>query len=211
MRDPISGLTHFFAAFVAAIGLAILIVIGWGYPAKEISLIIYGLSLIMMFAASATYHMTLSTPKVLEVLRKIDHSAIYILIAGTYTPLCFNMFTGFWKWGMLTIIWALAFVGVGVKIFIVRAPRWVNAGVYLIMGWLGVIAIREMLVVLPIGALIWLLIGGIAFTLGALVYMTKILDFVPGVFGFHELWHIFVILGAAAHYITILVFVAPHI
>jgi hemolysin III len=204
LRDPVSGLTHLGAAILAFIGLIVLIVLAWGESAKLISVLIYGISLILMFAASATYHMTISSPKVINILRKIDHSAIYLLIAGTYTPFCINAFNGFWKWGLLIIIWSLALIGVGIKIFIIRVPRWVNAGVYLLMGWLVIAAIQEMLNTLTSATLNWLVIGGAVYTLGAIIYITKKLDFKPDVFGFHEVWHIFVILAAAAHYISIL-------
>ncbi len=204
LRDPVSGLTHLGAAILAFIGLIVLIVLAWGESAKLISVLIYGISLILMFAASATYHMTISSPKVINILRKIDHSAIYLLIAGTYTPFCINAFSGFWKWGLLIIIWSLALIGVGIKIFIIRVPRWVNAGVYLLMGWLVIAAIQEMLNTLTPATLNWLVIGGAVYTLGAIIYITKKLDFKPDVFGFHEVWHIFVILAAAAHYISIL-------
>lgn len=209
LREPVNGLTHFFAAIVAAIGLAALIVMGWNNLVKEISLSIYGVSLILLFAASATYHMVKAGPKIIENLRKLDHSAIYILIAGTYTPICAIMFTGFWKWGLLAIIWSLAVIGIVVKMFIINAPRWLTAGVYVVMGWLALAAISEMLRVLPIGAMVWLLIGGVTYTLGAVVYITKKLDFLPGKFGFHEVWHIFVILAALAHFIAIAVYIAP--
>lgn len=209
LREPVNGLTHFFAAIAAAIGLVALIVIGWNNLVKEISLSIYGVSLILLFAASATYHMVKAGPKIIENLRKLDHSAIYILIAGTYTPICAIMFTGFWKWGLLAIIWSLAVIGIVVKMFIINAPRWLTAGVYVVMGWLALAAISEMLRVLPIGAMGWLLIGGVTYTLGAVVYITKKLDFFPGKFGFHEVWHIFVILAALAHFIAIAVYIAP--
>ncbi len=204
LRDPISGLTHLGAAILAFFGLIALLIIAWGETAKVTSMLIYGISLILMFAASATYHMTISSPKVIEILRKVDHSAIYLLIAGTYTPYCINAFSGFWKWGLLIIIWTLALVGVGIKVFIIRAPRWVNAGVYLLMGWLVIGAIGEMLNTLSPFTITWLIVGGVIYTLGAIIYITKKLDFRPGIFGFHEVWHIFVILAAAAHYISVL-------
>ncbi len=204
LRDPISGLTHLGAAILAFFGLIVLLIIAWGETAKVTSMLIYGISLILMFAASATYHMTISSPKVIEILRKVDHSAIYLLIAGTYTPYCINAFSGFWKWGLLIIIWTLALVGVGIKVFIIRAPRWVNAGVYLLMGWLVIGAIGEMLNTLSPFTITWLIVGGVIYTLGAIIYITKKLDFRPGIFGFHEVWHIFVILAAAAHYISVL-------
>ncbi len=209
LREPVNGLTHFFTAIAAVGGLIALLVIGWGNPGKAVSLAVYGVSVILLFAASATYHMVKARPRVIEILRKFDHSAIYLLIAGTYTPICFNMFTGFWQWGMLTIVWSLALIGIGVKIFIIKAPRWLSAGVYVLMGWLCIIALKEMLTVLPVGALTWLAIGGIIYTIGAVIYITKIFDFVPGKFGFHEVWHIFVILGALAHFIAVLVYIAP--
>ena len=203
LRDPVSGLTHLGAAILSAVGLIALLFNSWGDTARSVSVMVYGVSLIAMFAASAAYHMTISTPRTIEILRKIDHSAIYLLIAGTYTPFCLNAFSGFWKWGLLSIVWSLALVGVGVKIFIIRAPRWVNAGVYVLMGWLCIAATQQMLVALPLAALGWLIVGGVIYTLGAVVYITKILNFIPGTFGFHESWHIFVMLAATAHYIAI--------
>jgi hemolysin III len=210
LREPVNGLTHFFAAIVAFIGLILLILLGWNNIIKEISLGVYGLSLILLFAASATYHMVKAKPGIINKLRKLDHSAIFLLIAGTYTPFCVVMFTGFWKWGLLAIIWSLAIIGIIVKVFVLDAPRWLHTGVYIVMGWLCMTAIGEMLKVLPPGAITWLIIGGVVYTLGAIVYATKILDFIPGKFGFHEIWHIFVILGALAHFIAIAGYIAPH-
>lgn len=209
LREPVNGLTHFFAAVAAVGGLAALLVIGWGDPGKLISLAVYGASLILLFSASAAYHLAPARPSALQWLRKFDHSAIYLLIAGTYTPVCFNLFHGFWQWGLLGIVWGLAVTGIGVKLVFIHAPRWLTAGVYVAMGWLCVFGAGEMLRALPAGALAWLLAGGLIYTLGAVVYVTKILNFVPGKFGFHEVWHIFVILGALAHFIAIAVYVAP--
>jgi hemolysin III len=204
LREPVNSLTHWGGAILALIGLIALLIVGWGTPAKIISLLIYGLSLIFLFSASATYHMVRVKEKALEVFRKIDHAAIYLLIAGTYTPFCINAFSGFWKWGMLSIIWSLALVGIIVKVFYIRAPRWLNAGIYLVMGWLCLAAIGQMLAVLPVWVISWLIAGGVIYTLGAVVYITKIFNFIPGVFGFHEVWHIFVMLAAAAHFVAVL-------
>ncbi|HLA87811.1 MAG TPA: hemolysin III family protein [Anaerolineales bacterium] len=204
LREPVNSLTHWAGAVFALIGLIALLIVGWGTPAKVISLIIYGVSLIFLFSASATYHMVVVKDKALEIFRKIDHAAIYFLIAGTYTPFAVNAFTGLWKWGMLIIIWSLALIGIGVKVFIIRVPRWLNAGIYLAMGWLCVGASGQLLGALPAWVLTWLIIGGVIYTLGAIVYITKIFNFVPGVFGFHEVWHIFVLLAAAAHFVAVL-------
>ena len=141
---------------------------------------------------------------VLEIFRKLDHAAIYCLIAGTYTPFCVNAFSGFWNWGLLSIIWALALIGIITKLFYIRAPRWLNAGIYLVMGWLCISAIGQMLALLPVWVLSWLIVGGLLYTFGAIIYITKIFNFVPGTFGFHEIWHIFVLLAAAAHFVAVL-------
>lgn len=204
LREPVNSLTHWAGALLALIGLIALLIVGWSTPAKIISLTIYGLSLIFLFSASATYHMVLVKDKALEIFRKIDHAAIYVLIAGTYTPFCVNAFEGFWKWGMLSIIWSLAIIGIIVKIFYIRAPRWLNAGIYVIMGWFSVSAAGQMLTTLPTWVFAWLLAGGIIYTLGAVVYATKIFNFKPGVFGFHEIWHIFVLLAAGAHFVAVM-------
>ncbi len=209
MREPVSGLTHYFAAIVALVGLVVFLIRSRDDVHKQHSLLVYGTSLVLMLMASASYHLIKGKRKRIRFLRKIDHSAIYILIAGTYTPLCFNQFTGFWRWGILAIVWTVALAGSVTKIFIINAPRWLSAGAYLAMGWLVLPAAKEIVHVLPVGALVWLLAGGILFTLGAVVYMTKIMDFAPGVFGFHEVWHIFVILGCLCHYIMIAVYIAP--
>ena len=190
-------------------GLIVLLFLGRGDFLKEISLLIYGLSLILMLAASATYHLVNTRPDIIVWLRKMDHTSIYFLIAGTYTPICLYYFTGFWHTGFLAIIWGMALVGIIVKLFVINAPRWVTAGIYLLMGWLSILAVREMLTRMPVPALFWLAMGGLAYTLGSIVYMLKKPDFFPGVFGFHEVWHIFVILGCLAHYLLIAIFIAP--
>jgi len=204
LREPVNSLTHWAGAALALVGLIALLLIGSSTLTKIISLGVYGLSLIAMFSASATYHMVRVKEKTLEVFRKIDHAAIYLLIAGTYTPICINAFSGFWKWGLLAIVWSLAVIGITLKMFFIRAPRWLNAGIYVLMGWLSISAIGPMLASLPAWVLGWLLAGGIIYTLGAVVYITKIFDFKPGVFGFHEVWHIFVLLAAAAHFVAVL-------
>jgi hemolysin III len=209
LREPISGLTHLVAAIVAFVGLIALACLAKNNPAKLASLSIYGSTLVLMFSASAIYHLIKAGPRVTLFLRKLDHSAIYLLIAGTYTPICLYYFTGFWRFGFLAIIWSLGLIGITVKLAVISAPRWLTAGVYLLMGWLSVAAIGEILSIIPPGALVWLLVGGLFFTGGAVVYILKKPDLFPGVFGFHEIWHIFVILGAFCHFALMLAYIAP--
>jgi hemolysin III len=208
-RDPVSGLTHLGAAIVSAVGLVILMILSWGDPQKQLFLAIYGISLILMFSASATYHLVRATPEKQLRLRKWDHSAIYLLIAGTYTPICLTYFTGMYRWGILAAVWAFALIGIAVKIYVIHAPRLLNASIYLIMGWLAIFASQQIITNMPLGAIIWLFAGGLFFTVGAVIYVTKKMDFVPGIFGFHEVWHIFVILGCLCHLIMVAGFIAP--
>lgn len=209
LREPVSGLMHLGGAVAAVAGLAILLALGRDNPWKELALAVYGASLVLMFAASAAYHLIQANPRIGRFLRTLDHSAIYLLIAGTYTPVCLHFFTGFWRWGLLAIVWSMALIGIAVKLFILGAPRWITAGIYLLMGWLALVAVKPMFQAMPTSALVWLLLGGLFFTVGAVVYMTRRPDFFPGVFGFHEIWHIFVILGCLSHFILIAAYVAP--
>ena len=188
---------------LSLIGMIFLIIKGWGDPLRIVSYVIYGISLMLMFSASAAYHLSTSSERGMLILRKLDHTAIYLLIAGTYTPICLLFFTGFWRANMLWIIWLMALAGIIVKLFVIKAPRWVTAGIYLAMGWISVMAAGEMIRSMPPAVLAWLLAGGLFYTIGAVIYITKKLDFVPGVFGFHEVWHIFVMLGAASHFVVI--------
>ncbi len=204
LREPVNGLTHLGGAIAALFGQIALLIVGWNGTAKVISVIIYGLSLMALFSASAAYHLARVRPGVQQVLRKLDHSAIYLLIAGTYTPFCINAFSGFFRWGLLAIIWSIAIIGIVVKLFYMKAPRWLNAAIYVVMGWLCLSAVGQMPAALPTAAIVWLIVGGVVYTLGAIVYATKIFDFAPGKFGFHEVWHIFVLLGALAHFISVM-------
>jgi hemolysin III len=206
-RDPFSALSHLGAAGLGVIGTLWMMMLAWGDSAKVTALVVYGLSLVMMFSASGIYHSSKASPETVRRLRKMDHSAIFLLIAGTYTPICLYFFSGFFQWGLPLIVWSFALVGVSVKIFVLKAPRWITAGIYLVMGWLCVMAFGQLLV-MPAGALFWLILGGLFYSGGALVYITKKPDWWPGVFGFHELWHIFVILGAFSHFVLIAAFIA---
>lgn len=209
IREPFNAFSHFLAAIAALIGTIYLLIINWGQQNIWIAFLIYGLSVISLFSSSALYHSSYGDDKKLLKLRKLDHSAIYLLIAGSYTPICVYFFSGFWQWGLLAIVWSFAIIGIVVKLFIIRAPRWVTAGVYLVMGWLCVIGFNEIINKMPIGAIVWLALGGLFYTFGAIIYITKRINILPGVFGFHEIWHIFVILGALSHFILMIRFINP--
>ena len=209
-REPVNGLTHLFAAIMSVIGTFVLLLIGHHSVGLNIALAVYGLSLILMFSSSAFYHLKKASPEGLKKLRKLDHSAIYLLIAGTNTPTCIYFFTGFWQWGMLSIIWAIAIAGILFKLVYLHAPRWLSTAIYLMMSWLALAGIREILRTMPAGALFWFFAGGFFYTFGAIIYAIKKPNFFQGKFGFHEIWHVFVILGALIHYIVIAAFVASY-
>jgi hemolysin III len=209
LREPVNGLTHFIAGLAAVIGLIVLVVVARDDVSKQLSLVVYGTCLILLLMASSAYHLIKASPERIQILRKLDHTAIYFLIAGTYTPICFNILTGFWRWGLLAIIWTMALVGSGFKIAFIKTPRILSAIPYIVMGCLGILGGGELFRVFPTGALIWLIAGGVFFIAGSVVYVTKTLNFVPGVFGFHEVWHLFVIAGCLCHFMLILLYIAP--
>jgi len=206
-REPVNGLTHLGGALAALLGAIALLIIAWSDNAKVLSVLVYGISLILLFSASSAYHLIQANSKNIQILRKLDHSAIYVLIAGTYTPFCVLAFSGFFHWDMLAIVWSFALVGIIVKIFYVKAPRWLNAAIYVLMGWLGISAVGQISAALPASAIVWLIVGGVIYTLGAVVYAARIFNFIPEKFGFHEIWHIFVLIAAMAHFISVVLLV----
>ena len=170
---------------------------------------IFGLSLIALYSASTLYHLLPLSPAGIARLRRVDHMAIFVLIAGTYTPFCLLALDGAWRMGLLSVIWVLAMCGVSFKVFWMGAARWLSVALYLGMGWVAVIAAPALLRAVPVGGMAWVLGGGLTYSAGALVYGLKRLNPVPGVFGFHELWHLFVVAGSACHFWAVLHYVAP--
>ncbi|MBE3575813.1 MAG: hemolysin III family protein [Firmicutes bacterium] len=201
LREPVSGLTHLAGAVLSALGLVALLAVSHGQTLLRVgSLAVFGASLILLFAASAAYHLLPLSPSGTRALRRVDHIMIYILIAGTYTPLCLIPLRGPWGWSLFCAIWTLALAGIAMAIWWLHAPRWLSTTIYVIMGWLVVIAVVPLLHTVPPGGLVWLLIGGLFYTSGAVIYAIRRPNLVPGVFGFHEIWHLFVLAGALSHF-----------
>lgn len=205
-REPVSGLTHLAGAILSIVGTVFLIIYAAskGAPINIASVSIFGASLILLYTASSLYHLLSVSKKVILVLRKVDHVMIYVLIAGTYTPICLiGLREKFGLW-LLIGIWSLAVMGIVLKLVWFNAPRWIYTSFYLIMGWLAVIAIAPLVKTIP-SAGIWLLVaGGIFYTLGALIYGAKWPLRNNNIFGFHEIFHIFVMLGSLSHYFLVL-------
>ena len=208
-KDPISGLTHLASALAAVGGLIALWFLSPAEGQTRPSAVVYGFSLVLLFSASAAYHLIKTSPGRELWLRRLDHTAIFLLIAGTYTPVCISVLTGAWRWGLLITVWTLAVVGIIFKLFFIKAPRWISVALYVGMGWLGVVGVTQLWQALPGAALAWLLAGGLLYTGGAVVYGFKWPNFAPGVFGFHELWHLFVTAASVAHYIFIAAYIVP--
>jgi hemolysin III len=209
IKEPVNALTHF-AMFIAGIvGLVLLLVRSWGSISHVTVGLIFGLSIVTLYGASALYHWVRTTPRKELLLRKLDHISIYFLIAGTYTPVLYYGLEGLWKWIMLAVIWALSAVGAVLKVWFVGLPRMITAGFYLALGWMAVIPFGKLIQTLAAPALILMVAGGLSYTLGAVIYATKIFNFVPNKFGFHEVFHIFVGLGTVLHFLMIYLFVIP--
>lgn len=210
LREPINALTHGLGALLGSVGLIVLLVRADGEPARVASALVYGVSLVLLFVASTLLHAIRAGADRLRVFRVLDHAAIFVLIAGTYTPITLiplreaNPAVG---WTLFGLVWTLAFLGVLFKLFWIGAPRWVSTGLYLLLGWLAVVAIRPLISALPPAALAWLVAGGLAYSIGAVIYAVKRPDPFPRVFGYHEIWHLFVLAGAAAHFVLIAQFV----
>lgn len=208
-REPVSGFTHLFGAFVSFIGLFVLLESGvhsdnsW----RTYTFLVFGVSLILLYSASSIYHLVVASQKAIKVLQRIDHSMIYILIAGSYTPICLISLRNKMGIPLFIAIWSLAFVGILIKNFWFNAPRWLSTGFYILMGWLVVIAIYPLSSALPLSALIWLVAGGVMYTIGGLIYALKWPKITNKYFGFHEIFHLFVLAGSFCHYWMILNYV----
>jgi hemolysin III len=210
LREPINGLTHLAGGLLASAGLIVLLAkaASTGRVDQLVAFGVFGLSLVALYTASTLYHLLPLSPAGVARLRRLDHVAIFLLIAGTYTPFCLLALQGAWRWGLLALVWALALCGVLLKVLWMGGPRWLSVVLYLGMGWVAVVAAPALLQAVPVGGMAWVLAGGLIYSVGALVYGFKRPNPIPGVFGFHELWHLFVVAGSACHFWAVLRFVA---
>lgn len=210
IREPVNALTHLAGAVAAAVGTVILLVNGAtnGSARQIVAFAIFGASLVMLYATSGVYHSLNVSDRSLAILRRLDHMMIYVLIAGTYTPLCLALLRGRLGLALLIAVWAIAAAGIIQKLAWMSAPRWFSTVLYLGMGWAAILVVKPILHAAPIGFLVWTVLGGVFYTLGAVVYATRRPDPVPNVFGFHEIWHLFVMAGSFCHYWAILAYIA---
>lgn len=201
-KDPVSGFTHLGGALLSIVGLVVLVRYAARFADVKhiVTFAIFGAALILLYTSSAVYHLLKVPEKVNTLLRRIDHMMIYVLIAGTYTPVCVIGLTGAWGLSMLITVWVLAVMGIIMTVFWFGAPRWLTTAVYLLMGWLVVIAFYPLIHSLPVGGITWLAIGGLLYSVGAVVYGFKWPRINSRWFGFHEIFHLFVIAGSLGHF-----------
>lgn len=204
---PWSALTHGAGAALAILGTVLLLVrtamLGgsvWHY----VTFSIYGATMIGLYTASTLYHCVKTSVTGRVALRKFDHASIYFLIAGTYTPICLIPLRGGWGWSLFGVIWGLALAGLAMSLLWINAPRWVTAGIYIFMGWLAVIAIYPIVRVLPLQGVFWLLLGGVLYTIGGVLYALKWPGRNNPKFGCHEVFHVFIVLGSVCHFLLMI-------
>ncbi len=202
IKNPTSALTHMVGACLSIVGLVLLV-----YRAAVdatvwhiVSFAIFGSSLIILYMASTTYHTFIVTQKWTTILRKIDHMMIYVLIAGTYTPICLVALRGPLGWSLFGSILVFLAAGIIMKVFWLSAPRWLSTIIYVIMGWLVVVAIYPLFLKMPVEGIYWLAAGGISYSVGAVIYGLKWPSINKRLFNFHDIFHLFVLGGSLCHF-----------
>jgi len=201
------GVFHLVAVIAATVGAAFLLLIA-DSPSAYVGGAIFAASLILLYGISASYHRISRRPTLRRILRRLDHAMIFVLIAGTYTPLCLKVSLA-WGIPILSVVWGIAGAGVLLRLAWLGGPRWLSVTLYVMLGWLALVAASELLEEFAPAPLVMLALGGVLYTLGGAVYAAGRPDPWPRVFGYHEVFHLFVIAGSAVHYSLIAAFVLP--
>jgi hemolysin III len=199
IREPVNGASHLVGLLLAGAGTILLLRMAQG-PWQVAAFSIYGATLILLYTASTLYHLLPVSERPLRALRTLDHIAIYFLIAGTYTPIALITLNGQFGWGLLAIVWLIAVAGIPFKLFFLDAPVWVSTATYLAMGYLALVALVPLARAVPVTGLLWLVAGGVAYTIGAVIYARQRPNPFPGLLGHHEIWHLLVLTGSACHF-----------
>ena len=208
-RDPISGLTHFIGVIFSIVGLIFLLTrtLPENTIYHTISFSIFSGGMVMLYLISTLYHWLPLGEKNLILFRKIDHIMIFVFIAASNTPICLVSIRGIWGWTIFACVWAFTLGGFFLKIFWLNAPRYLYTSIYLLMGWMIVIAIYPLTKVMQTQGILLLALGGIFYSIGAVIYAIKKPNPVPGKFGFHEIFHLFIMAGSLSHYLMMYYFV----
>ncbi len=206
-REPVNGFTHLAGAIFAAFGLVWLLAVAADNSAKMITVLIYGITMIMLYSASAAYHLSYGSPRKILWLRRCDHAAIYLLIAGTYTPVFYNLLDGAWRWGMLALIWSLALTGAIYKLFFMHHAGYLSLLCYIVLGSAGVVVFPRVVSLLPSGAAAYMVVGCLLYLIGAIIFGLQRPNFNRH-FGHHEIWHLFVMGGNAFTFVAMVHFLS---
>ena len=198
-REPFNAWSHLVGLLLAAAGTCALLLLA-DRQSERVAFSVYGATLILLYAASTVYHALTVSPARLRVLRTLDHIAIYFLIAGTYTPVALLTLDDMWGWMLLGSVWAVAGAGIPFKVRYLDAPVWLSTATYLAMGHLALLAAGPIAREVGPGGLAWLVAGGLAYTVGAVIFTREQPDPLPHRFGYHGLWHVLVLVGSACHY-----------
>lgn len=213
IKDPGSAITHFIGMLMAIFAAIPLLIKAAHEPGRIyiVSLAIYAASLILLYAASTTYHTFDLSERANTILKKIDHMMIFVLIAGSYTPICLLVLGGHTGKLLLTIVWGIAITGIIIKAFWVFCPKWVSSVLYIGMGWTCVLAFSQILNNMSKAAFLWLLAGGVIYTVGGIIYALKVPLFNKKHknFGSHEIFHLFVMGGSMCHFVVMYAFLLP--
>lgn len=201
-KEPVNTWTHLVTCLLAVVGTVFLLAEATGLG-KKVSVGVYGVSMVVLFLASSLYHAIRTSPKKELWLRKFDHMSIFLLIAGTYTPVFWFGLDGTWRTTMLIVVWAIAGAGMVMKLFFMGVPRWISTVLYTGLGWIAIVPFYKLAETLSTGAIVLMVLGGVAYTVGAVIYGTKKLDLFPGKFGFHEMFHVWVSVGAILHFFMV--------
>ena len=208
-KPLLRGWSHGLAALVSVAGMVALVLVTHDDPPKQLSMLVYGIGLVLLFGVSATYHIFKWPPRVKDWLRRADHATIFVFIAATYTPLAFNVLDGWWRTGVLVAIWLCAVAGVAGAAPFLRIPPRPLAALYLAMGWLAVVALVPLTAALGWAAALLMALGGLQYSLGAAAYAFKKPRLWPRVFGYHELFHVAVITASVTFYVLIARYAVP--
>lgn len=212
VKDPGSALTHFIALLGALAASVPLLLKAASEPDRLhlAAMAIFIISMILLYAASTIYHTLDISETGNKRLRKFDHMMIYILIAGTYTPVCLIVLGNHSGYSLLALVWCIAAVGILINALWITCPKWFSSLIYIAMGWVCVIALKQIIAALSPAAFGWLLAGGLIYTIGGVIYALKLPVFNSKFryFGSHELFHLFVMGGSTCHYIVMYAFVA---
>jgi hemolysin III len=205
IEELANGITHGIGLALSVVGLVALVILSVirGNAWHIAGCTTFGVTLVLLYAASTLYH-SFHTPRLKRILKILDHTAIYLLIAGTYTPFTLVNLRGFWGWTLFSLVWGLSVFGIIWKLFHVERFQIVSTMVYVAMGWLVVIAIKPVMSAIPISGIIWLVAGGLFYTVGVLFFASKRIPYN------HAIWHVFVMAGSICHYFAVMFYVLPH-